>query len=160
MKAATVQELKQELTQLKPSRLVDICLRLSKFKKENKELLTYLIFESGNEKSFVDGIKAEVEQGFAEMNSTSLYYAKKTLRKLVRTINKYCRYSNRDETEIELRLHFCEQLLESGIPFGQNPVILNLYNGQVRKVNMLLHTLHEDLQYEYRERVAALHEDY
>ena len=40
MKAATIHEIKQELVTLKPAALSELCLRLAKFKKENKELLT------------------------------------------------------------------------------------------------------------------------
>lgn len=156
MKTATIQELKLELQHLQPAALVDLCLRLAKFKKENKELLTYLIFEANDEQSFVEGVKAMLAQEFAEMNSSHLYFAKKTLRKLVRMINKYCRYSNQEETALELRLYFCELLRQSGIPYHQHPVIHNLYNGQFQKVNNLLSALHEDLQYEYRKRIALL----
>ena len=49
MKAATVHEIKVELSTLKAAELVDLCLRLTKFKKENKELLTYLLFEGHDE---------------------------------------------------------------------------------------------------------------
>lgn len=155
MKSASVLELKQELVQLKPKELVEICLRLSKFKKENKELLTYLLFESTDEDAFVKTLKAEITDSFAEINTSHLYFAKKSLRKIVRTINKYSRYSALRESEIELRLHFCDLLNSSGIPFEQNPVILNLYNGQVSKIKNLIDGLHEDLQYEFLKRLRS-----
>ena len=47
MKAATLNELRKELQALSSKELVEICLRLAKYKKESKELLTYLIFEAG-----------------------------------------------------------------------------------------------------------------
>ncbi len=53
MKTATVKELKNELSHNTQSELIELCLQLSKFKKENKELLTYLLFEKGNEEVFV-----------------------------------------------------------------------------------------------------------
>ena len=46
MKASTVSELKEELKHLPPAQLLELCLRLARFKKENKELLTYLLFEA------------------------------------------------------------------------------------------------------------------
>ena len=150
MKAASVQELKQELKQLPPGQLVELCLRLSRFKKENKELLTYLLFEAHQEADFVKGIKEEIDDNFSEINRSHLYFAKKSLRKIVRIINKYCRYSNVTETELELRLYFCTTLKNSGIPINQNPVIKNLYNTQIKKSEQLIETLHEDLQYEFR----------
>ena len=49
MRSASVHEIKQELLTLKPAELVELCLRLAKFKKENKELLNYLLFEAQDE---------------------------------------------------------------------------------------------------------------
>jgi hypothetical protein len=156
MRAATVQDIKQELATLKPKELVDICLRLSKFKKENKELLTYLLFEAHDESTYVLHVKEEIDELFAEMNQSHLYYAKKTLRKIVRVINKYCRYSSAKQTELELRLHFCKNLLASGIALHRNTVINNLYQSQLKKVYAVLHTLHEDLQYDYQKELEQL----
>lgn len=153
MKAASVQELKQELKQLPPGQLVELCLRLSRFKKENKELLTYLLFEAHQEADFVKGIKEEIDDSFSEINRSHLYFAKKSLRKIVRIINKYCRYSSVTETELELRLYFCTTLKKSGIPINQNPVIKNLYNTQIKKAEQLIESLHEDLQYEFRKKM-------
>jgi HPt (histidine-containing phosphotransfer) domain-containing protein len=149
MKAATIHEIKQELSNVNAPALVELCLRLGKFKKENKELLTYLLFEAHDEQGYIAGIKKEIDEEFSNINLSHLYFAKKSLRKIARIINKYCRYSGIKETEIELRLHFCSTLNDSGIPIGQNPVINNLYQGQLKKIHSVLATLHEDLQYDY-----------
>lgn len=156
MKTATVQELKQELAGEKPARLVELCLRLARFKKENKELLTYLLLEAHDEQGFVQSVKNEIDELFSVINLSQLYFAKKSLRKIVRIINKYCRYSAEKETEIELRIYFCRQLKESGIPIKQNPVINNLYLGQLKKINSVLSSIHEDLQYDYRRSMEGL----
>jgi hypothetical protein len=37
----------------------------------------------------------------------------------------------------------------SGIPVERNPVINNLFLSQLKKINAVLATLHEDLQYDY-----------
>jgi hypothetical protein len=156
MKSATIQEIKQELSTLKPAEVAELCLRLSRFKKENKELLTYLLFEAHNEPGYVDGIKKEIDEQFGDINLSHLYYAKKSLRKIVRIINKYCRYSGIKSTDVELRIYFCIQLQNSGIPLKRNPVINNLYNSQLKKINAVLQTLHEDLQYDFRKELAEL----
>jgi hypothetical protein len=156
MRASTIQEIKQELATLKPKELIDICLRLAKFKKESKELLTYLLFEAHNEQDYVKNVKEEIDVLFADMNRSQLYFAKKTLRKIVRVINKYCRYSNIKQTELELRLHFCINLNASGISLHRNAVITNLYQSQLKKVYAVLDTLHEDLQYDYRKELERL----
>ena len=156
MKAATIHEIKQELSTNKTGELAELCLRLGKFKKENKELLTYLLFEAHDEQGYINGIKKEIDEEVAAINQSHLYFAKKTLRKIVRTINKYCRYSGIKETEIELRLHFCGLLKESGIPIEQNAVINNLYRGQLKKIQAVLSSLHEDLQYDYLKDLQRL----
>lgn len=156
MKSATIHELKQELLTVKPAELVDLCLRLGRFKKENKELLTYLLFEANDEHSYIRGIKEEIDGYFAEINLSHLYFAKKSLRKIARIINKYCRYSGSKTTEVELRIYFCMQLRESGIPIRRNPVINNLYHSQLKKINTVLASLHEDLQYDYQREVDKL----
>ena len=158
MKSATIHEIKQELLTAKPAELVELCLRLGRFKKENKELLTYLLFEAHDETGYITGIKKEIDYEFAAVNTSHLYFAKKTLRKIARLINKYCRYSGSKQTEVELRIYFCLQLKESGIPIERNPVISNLYNSQLKKIHMLLEGLHEDLRYDYRRDMQVLEE--
>ena len=98
----------------------------------------------------------ETDELFTTINLSHLYFAKKTLRKIVRVINKYARYSGNKQTEIELRIYFCKKLNASGIPYERNTVISNLYDGQVKKIKTLLESLHEDLQYDYRKDVNAL----
>jgi hypothetical protein len=156
MIVSSIHEIKQELTAKKPGQLVELCLRLARFKKENKELLTYLLFEANDEEGYIRGVKTEIEELFATINLSHLYFAKKTLRKIVRVINKYTRYSASKQTEIELRLHFCSALKASGIPFARNTVITNIYDGQLKKIRALVAMLHEDLQYDYLKDINAL----
>ena len=155
MKAATIHEIKQELAELNPAAVADLCLRLARFKKENKELLTYLLFEAHNEPAFTESVKREIEELFATINRSHLYFAKKTLRKIIRIINKYCRYSTVKQTEVELRLYFCSSLFNSGISL-YNTAINNIYQGQLKKINTVLATLHEDLQYDYYRELEKL----
>ncbi len=61
MKAATVKEIKDELLELPQKELVELCLKLSKFKKENKELLTYQLFEAQDEQGYIRSIYAALD---------------------------------------------------------------------------------------------------
>jgi len=74
-------EIKQELSTVKPAQLVELCLRLGRFKKENKELLTYLLFEAHDEQGYIDGIKKEIDEQFAAINLSQLYSQKKACEK-------------------------------------------------------------------------------
>ncbi|HQW84308.1 MAG TPA: hypothetical protein PK987_07610 [Ferruginibacter sp.] len=149
MKAATISEIKATLYNTPHEQLVTLCTRLARFKKENKELLTYLLYESFDENVFINDIKKETLNQFSEINSSSMYFVKKSLRKILRTLNKYCRYSGSVETEVKLLLFFCNTLKTSGIAFENNTVIKNMYQAQLKKISKLIATMHEDLQYEY-----------
>jgi len=156
MKSATVFEIKDELQQLPPGKLVDLCLRLVKFKKENKELLTYLLFEAHDLDTYIGMVKTETTDEFSGINSSNLYFAKKSIRKILRNINKYIRYTGSKQAEIELLLFYCKTLNESGIPFRRSPALVNLYDGQLKKIKKAIETLHEDLQYDYNRELENL----
>ena len=156
MKSATIQEIKQELRSLSPSRLTELCLRLAKFKKDNKELLTYLLFESADEAAYIDNVKKEMDEGFAELPKPNLYLTKKSLRKVLRTTTKQIRYTASPQAEAELLTYFCRKLRNSGIPLKDSPVIHNLYLQQLKKIRAVIATFHEDLQYDLLKALKGL----
>jgi hypothetical protein len=156
MKAATIHEIKMELSDLSSVQLADMCIRLAKFKKENKELLTYLLFEAFDEQAYIESIKTDVLKQFEEINTSSIYFVKKSLRKIIRTLNKYIRYTNSPETEAKLLLFFCDTLKNSGIAIEKNPVVKNMYLNQLKKISKSIAGMHEDLQYEYARELEQL----
>jgi hypothetical protein len=156
MNSANVFEIKEELQQLPAGKLVELCLRLSKFKKENKELLTYLLFESHDLDAYIALVKKATEDEFSEINTSNLYFAKKSLRKILRNINKYIRYTGSKQAEIELLLFYCKTLKKSGIPFQKSPALVNLFDGQLKKIRKSIDTLHEDLQYDYNRELKEI----
>lgn len=156
MKASSISTLKKELNTLPPSDVVDICLKLVKYKKENKELLSYLLFDANNELEYIRNIKAEIDLQFAEINLSHLYFAKKSFRKILKITNKYIRYSGNKQTEVELLIHFCTKFKKSGISIKSSNSLSNLYVNQVRKIHTAISTLHEDLQHDYLEEIAGL----
>ncbi len=156
MKTATIQELKQELQGVATSRLLELCLRLAKFKKENKELLTYLLFEAHNEEDYIIGVKSLIDESFTELPKANLYLTKKSLRKIVRFINKYCKYTGSKQVEVALHIYFCEKIIKSGIPYKKSQLLVNLYQQEIKKIKAALKELHEDLQYDYQKELNAL----
>ncbi len=157
MKTATVHEIKQELLASPDKLLVDLCLRLSKFKKENKELLTYLLFEAHNEEGYIEEVKIAINEAFAELEpGTNLYFAKKTIRKILRIANKHIRYTGSKQAEVAILLHFVTSLASHGIPFKKSTALNNLFQQQIKKIKTALATLHEDLQYDYQRELDAL----
>jgi hypothetical protein len=156
MKASTINEIKQELTELSPSRLVEICLRLAKFKKDNKELLTFLLFESGDLTGYIESVKRDIDQEFTELPKPNLYLTKKSLRKVLRITTRQIRYTGSPQAEVELLTYFLGKIRQAGIPVDKHPVLSNLYKMQLKKIHSVIGTMHEDLQYDYRRSLKAL----
>jgi hypothetical protein len=149
MKAASIHEIKQELLNTPVARVTELCLRLARFKKENKELLTFLLFEADDITAYIKNVKEEIDLLFEDINVSNVYFVKKTLRKILRNCNKYIRYSGSDVVETETLLHFCTLVKELGGNINKNTVISNIYQAQIKKINKSIAGMHEDLQYEY-----------
>jgi len=156
MKASTIHDIKQELTATSSSRLVELCLRLAKFKKDNKELLTFLLFEAGDLTGYIEGVKRDIDQEFAELPKPNLYLTKKSLRKVLRITTRQIRYTGSPQAEVELLTYFLSKIRQAGIPVDKHPVLSNLYKMQLKKVHSVIATMHEDLQYDYKRSLAAL----
>lgn len=156
MKSASVAQLKKEFNQMSQTELSEICVRLIKYKKENKELVTYILYESSHESSFISDLKLEVEELFSEINTQSLFWVKKSIRKILRHVSKNCKYSGLPTTWIEMLIHFCEQLNAMSINIHQSTAMSNLYQSQIKKIDQYISSLHEDLQYDYTSRINQL----
>jgi hypothetical protein len=149
MKAATVAQIKKELQFKSQEDVMQLCLRLARFKKENKELLTYLLFESDSEEGYIETVKEEIDAMFADININSYFYIKKSVRKILRTLKKYIRYSGNKATEVELLLYFCEKLKSFRPSIQRNTTLKNLYHRQLGFIEKKIPALHEDLQHDY-----------
>ena len=156
MKTASVVKLRKELEHLDREKLKQLCLRLSRFKLENKELLTYLLFESEDESSYIQSIKNQLDTLFLDINTNNYFYVKKSVRKILRRIRKFARYSNQPETEVELLLYFCLKMQDIKPSIFKNKTLTNIYNRQIESAQKKTKKLHEDLQYEYNLLVEDL----
>lgn len=158
MKAVSLKEIKQELNSLSTSEIQELCLRLSRFKKENKELLTYLLFESSDEGGYISSIKGYIDEEFDLINIKSYFYIRKSVRKILKNIKKYVRYSQKKETEVELLLYFCEKLKNFSPSIKYSVQLQNTYNRQILLIKKIISGLHEDLQYDYNLLLEELEE--
>ncbi len=156
MKTATISEIKQELQTLAPGRLLELCLRLTKYKKENKELLTYLLFEADDEQGYIISVKKIMDDDFADVPKANLYLTKKSLRKTLRITNKFIKYTASKQVEAELLIYFCLQLKKSGIPIHKSNALGNLYLQQLKKILAAMATLHEDLQHDFAKPLSEI----
>ena len=156
MKPASIKQIKDELKERNPTELLELCLRLGKFKKENKELLTYLLFEAGDEAEYVRALKEEMDEAFDDVNRKTSYLMKKGIRKILTTAKKQIRYSNSKETEVGLLIHFLQNMNQFTPSYKRSKILKNTYIRQTEFVQKRIAALHEDLQYDYNLRMDEL----
>lgn len=152
LKAASIRELKLSLSELDHDELLDACVRLAKFKADNKELLTYLLMRSHDEQAYADDVCDEIDR----LLPTASAFHKKTIRKVIRWIDKCIRYSGNKETELQIRIHFCRHFIHRKASLARCKVSANLLAGQRKKIDKALEKVHPDLQYDFRHQMAGL----
>ena len=156
MQSASLSTIKNELQHIPQEALVELCIRMAKYKKENKELLNYLLFENTNEHEYIQTLKNEITTEFESVNVSTMFFAKKSIRRILRMANKYVKYSGFAETEIVVLIHFLKEMKALKIDYTKSAAMVNLYNSQLKKINKAMKTLHEDLQYEYEKEIQLL----
>jgi len=159
LKAVTLKQLKDELSHKSANELKELCIHLSKFKKENKELLTYLMFESHDEEQYIQSVKDQMDVFFTEINTKSFFYVRKSVRKVLTLTKKFIRYSKKKETEVALLLYFCHKLKNFKPSINRSTRLTNTFDRQVILVKKAISTLHEDLQYDYQLELNDLLDD-
>lgn len=156
MKPVTVSILKNELRQHSQQELIEFCLKLAKFKKENKELLSYVLFDSKDEDEYIRAIKEEIDLEFSKFNYERLYFVKKSTRKTLRIIKKYIRYSKKKETEAHVLIYFCSKLKQLSPGYKRSLQMINIFERQLSVVKKAISSLHEDLQYDFNLEIEEL----
>ena len=97
-----------------------------------------------------------MDEDFSQINISNLYFAKKTLRKILRIANKYIRYTGSKEAEIEILLYYLTNFKGLKISWHKSTALTNLYNAQLKKIKVAIETMHEDLQHDYQRSVDRL----
>lgn len=156
MKPESISTIKKELLQLPPDKLLEYCMRLAKYKVENKELLSYLIFQSYDQETFIKEVKKEIDAQFKNLNKSQAYLSKKTVRKVLKTTLKYIKFSGEKTTELELLIYFCRKMKTSGLSLRYGTVLGNLYFRQYEQAKKVLNSLHEDLQLDYEDEFKKI----
>lgn len=152
----SINEIRSTLKDLEAHDLVQICLRMAKYKKENKELLSYLLYESSDENAFIESILLDMEQQFEDLSDQGSYKLMKQIRKIGRTIAKPIKYSGLPATQIEILISYCKHLKPWIKKKPNLSALQNLYMQQIKKIDRAMEKLHEDLQYDYRKDLENL----
>jgi hypothetical protein len=115
-----------------------------------------LLFEAHDEQAYISNIKLEVDDYFETLPRGNVYFIKKSIRKIIRFINKHIRYSGVPGTELEVRIYFCQKMKSAGIPLQPGTVLFNLYHQQLKKIQAIWSKLPEDLQFDYEQDIRAV----
>lgn len=156
MKAARISDIKKELKTCHPDLLIEYLLRISKYKVENKELISYLLFYSHNRDEYIKSIKSDLDEQFNNLNRSSTYLAKKTVRKALRTAQKHIKFAADKTIEIEVLIYFCLKLKTCGVALRYGLVLGNMYLRQTEKIQKVYNSLHEDLQLDYETELEKI----
>jgi hypothetical protein len=156
MQLPSLAEIKKELKHLDQKELTDLIVELSKFTRDNKAYLYFKLFERESPRRFVEMVQEDLELEFQKANTKHYYVAKKSAQAIRRKLNKNLKLTKDKTQHIELISYFCAQLKAYGYLDFHHPVIENLYQLQVGKIEKLVAGLHEDLQYDYEEKIQQL----
>ena len=156
MQIPSLAEIKKELSHLNEQELKDLIVDLSKFSRDNKAYLFFKLYGRDSPGLYLQMVQEELETEFDLARADHSYYAKKSIQKIRRKMNKLLKLSKHKPDQVEVLLFFCEQMKEHGFLEHDNRVIDNLYQVQLNKVQKLISTLHEDLQFDYEGRVEEL----
>ena len=152
IKQYSLQEIKKELQQLDGKQCAELCVRLARYKRDNKELLAYLMFEAQDDMAFAETIKQEMGLMIAQLPVQS-YNAAKTLRKVLKMVSKYAKFTASKQVEIELLLCFCRNYIIYVNRRADYKPLRAILVKQLQKIVKLTAALHEDLQFDYTQEL-------
>jgi len=153
-----LQEIKKELQQLNGKQAAELCLRMARYKKENKELLAYLLFDAEDELAFAESFKQDIGLMISQVPSLS-YQAAKLLRKILKQINKYAKFTGSKQVEVELLISFSRNYLEYVDRRTSYKPLRIILVKQLEKIKKAIVKLHEDLQFDYNREFDELLDD-
>jgi hypothetical protein len=157
MKTASIHQLKSEMLAMEPHQIIDICLKLAKFKKENKEYLDYLVWGLVDSEQYVEDLKLEISEMFQNIQADrNFYFVKKSIRKIQRFVNRYCKYLIEKELCCELRLFYVERLIQFIQDWNYQSHAQKIVQTELGKIKAFIGKLHEDYQFDYTLRYEEL----
>lgn len=145
-----LKEIRSQLNDASQKELVEIILRLSKHKKENKELLTYLLDYKDSDEAYISMVQKEIKASFDSLNKYNHYVLAKGVRKILRITKKYIRYAQSKKIEVEVLLYFCSCLQTLPVKQLKTKALESILYKQLELVEKSMEKLHEDIQFDYR----------
>ena len=156
MSSISIKDIKNELKYKSDSELIEICLKLAKASKSNKEILDYELNFSNNEAEFVNRSKLEIDSLLINIDSHFNSNILKILRKTLKRVSFLIKISKREETAVELLIHLAMEIQETKILKSNHVSIGQFYFKLEEKIDKVIMKLHPDLQYDYQEKIDTL----
>ncbi len=100
-----------------------------------------------------------IDDKIGDINTRISKEYKKGVRKTVRYIDRWCKYSKNKSTEVELRFHFLKRMTHTPYPRAAFYFYASLLNRQFTKTTKIVSKLHEDLQFEYKETLEEIYQE-
>ena len=153
--SARISNIKKELESRPRQELLEYCLRLGKFKKENKEFLSFLLFEEEDISAYIEKVNEETSDFFEDMNCSNVYFIKKSVRKIIRNINKHIRFTASKQAEAEILIHFCNTFEQFSLHEKKSRQLENIFISQRKKIDLAISSIHPDLQYDLNQKLIS-----
>jgi len=148
MKTTGIAEIKKTIKNISQAELSEICLKLARFKKDNKEYIHFLLFESSDPLAYAEDVKESLHDPLTSLNRHPSLKVKE-LRKHLRVLSRHIRYTSSVEVEITLLIWFSEMLVAHAGVRQSNKALYTLFIRQIEKIRKAFPKLHEDLQFDY-----------
>ena len=69
LKPQPLSQIKKELQLQDREALIQLCLELGRFKRDNKEMLSYLLFDAQDEEQYISALQADMDASFESINT-------------------------------------------------------------------------------------------
>lgn len=156
MELADARTIKAEIKERSHEELVELCMRLSRFKKENKALITYELFLKDDEWAFCQETKEQITEDLSAITNKQVFWLKKSVRKVLKEVSLLLRFTKEPRIEIELLTHFALELNRIVPEVHRSRILKNLYVRQVNRIQKIQQKLPEDLRLDYQADLDAL----
>lgn len=155
MKTHGIAEIKKTIKNISHAELSEICLKLARFKKDNKEYVHFLLYEASNPLEYAEQVMESLHDPLTNLNRHPSLKVKE-LRKHLRVLSRHIRYTSSLEVEITLLIWFLEMMVAHAGVRQSNKALYTLFIRQLEKIRKAFPKLHEDLQFDYAQPYQKL----
>lgn len=146
---------KKEIAKLDAKTLANICIRLAKYKIENKEFLNYLLFHSYDNQPYIENLKLDITSAFLSFNQND-YLNSKVLKGLLLRLNKQLKFIADKNREVEIVTEFCLAFINNVSVRCYYAGLMQILYRQFVRLQKVVGKLDEDLQFDYKEYISTI----